>query len=160
MRQIVEIDPVNGVFAIILDGNGGIILVRLDLVTGDYKILSQEKFFSNSNNSIKSIVVLPGKELLIVKEPFQLNVEEALINQKNGQPVDEVKFRAAIIKTNLQLHTKAVKEVPLRVHQIAKPPAYDVMMSPYVVVQIYTELALLNTQTMELYDWVKLPPLR
>lgn len=76
-------------------------MVRLDLVTGDYKIMTQEKFFANGNSSIKSVVVLPGKELLIVSEPHQLNVEKNLIAQKNNEPTEDVKFRAAIIKTNL-----------------------------------------------------------
>jgi hypothetical protein len=44
---VVEIDPKEGLIAVVMDGEDGIVLLRIDLVTGDYKISLKQTLYKN-----------------------------------------------------------------------------------------------------------------
>jgi hypothetical protein len=38
IRQVVEIDALNGLYGVVMDGGDGIFVLRIDFITGDFKI--------------------------------------------------------------------------------------------------------------------------
>lgn len=38
IRQVLEIDAQNGLYAVVMDGTDGIFILRIDFITGDFKI--------------------------------------------------------------------------------------------------------------------------
>ena len=46
--------------------------------------------------------------------------------------------------------------LPLRIHQCLRPPHYDSSTCPFVFLQTYTSIILLNVQNMELHELARL----
>ena len=44
---MVEIDPVEGVYGVVMDGDDGIVVLRIDFITGDYKISLKNTLYKN-----------------------------------------------------------------------------------------------------------------
>ena len=69
----------NGVFAVVMEEAGGLVIFRIDLVTGDYKITRREELLSQQGVVIKSVTVLADSEILVLMEPENLRVRETLV---------------------------------------------------------------------------------
>ena len=58
IKQIVEIDQESGIFAIIMDHSEEIQILRVDLVTGDYKIDRRDPLLPKKGYIVKKVTVL------------------------------------------------------------------------------------------------------
>ena len=65
---MVEIDPVDGVYGVVMDGDDGIVVLRIDLVTGDYKISVKNTLYKNQGLCVKHISPINPSYLLIIAE--------------------------------------------------------------------------------------------
>jgi len=47
IRSLIEIDATNGFFGVVMDGEDGIAIVRIDFITGDFKITLKQTLYKN-----------------------------------------------------------------------------------------------------------------
>lgn len=71
-------DPVNGIFVVVMEETGGIVVLRVDLVTGEYKIEIREELLKKEGVVIKNVTVLSDNEIIIIAEKENLFVAESL----------------------------------------------------------------------------------
>lgn len=65
-----------------MDDTGGIVIFRIDLVTGDFKITRREELLCQQGVIIKSVTVLDDNEMLVLTEPEKSHVRETLFALK------------------------------------------------------------------------------
>jgi hypothetical protein len=65
---VVEIDSINGLYGLVMDGTDGIYILRIDFITGDYKITEKQKLYKNQGLCIKRVSCINSNYLLIIAE--------------------------------------------------------------------------------------------
>lgn len=68
IRQILEIDPKNGIFGVVMDNDDGIFILRIDYITGDYKMTLKQTLYKNQGLNIKHVSAINSSFLLIIAE--------------------------------------------------------------------------------------------
>lgn len=76
-------DPANGYFAVVMDGDDGIFILKIDLVTGDYKITLKQTLYKNQGLSIRHISPINSSYLLIIAERKHTMTKSYKIEQEN-----------------------------------------------------------------------------
>ena len=103
IKQIIEIDPVNGVFALVMEESHGLVIIRIDLVTGDYAVKRREEYLKGQGLILKHVFVLSEQEIIVFAEPEYLDVKKS-------------QYKLEVYKFNLVKKEMQRLEMPIRIH--------------------------------------------
>ena len=140
-----------------MDDSEEIQILRVDLVTGDYKIDQREPLIPKEGHIVKKLTVLQTNEILIIVEKNNSSLLDSLqLRAQHSQGKDFGKaasqqvegFESLIIRHSFtpkkqpkqgdrasQQEDSAVNGVlrlPLRVHQCVRPPQFDSSTCPFI----------------------------
>ena len=83
IRQILQIDSQNGIFGVVMDNDDGIFILRIDYITGDYKMTLKQTLYKNQGLSVKHVSAINCSYLLIIAERRHTITKSYKIDQEN-----------------------------------------------------------------------------
>lgn len=149
-----------------MDGTDGIFILRIDFITGDFKITVKQTLYKNQGLSIKRVSSINSHYLLIVAER-EYTMTKAYKNDSESRRLYNMKkkFETVIIRhssvpnSQPQDSTGNLNQIdlPLRVHQMVRPPFFHEVTAPYYILQIYNQIVAINIITMGMTSILKIP---
>lgn len=156
-------------FALVLEKDHGICIIRIEFVTGDMKIEYKQSLFKNQGLLVKKVLPINQSYILVVAERDYQMPKSFKLQQKHAKTTEQAKFNFAkknkfetvIIRHNIWLqsqdHSFNSISIPLRLHQVIKPPFFHELSKPFIIIQIYNQVLCLNIVTLQLSTMFKVP---